>query len=203
MLERLRTFFSNGGYATWIQSVIIIVSVLVAIYSIRETESNLSVTNSVGLAQKYFTEQPMLASANLRLRISQFGQVQEAKKTINGYDEKADAGFDRLFEAARPLVRKKIEDTPALQNDYHALDFFFSAMFICTSAAVCDRPISVRLLALEVLGFFNAVCPYMGSDEDTPRYIAFLVESANYRDSNQYFCRDRLSNYVAQQTQSK
>jgi hypothetical protein len=76
----LRAFFSNGGYATWIQTVVVAVSVGVAVLAIRETDTNQSIANSSLLAQKYFSEKPTLASGSLHLRIAQFVQVQEAKK---------------------------------------------------------------------------------------------------------------------------
>jgi hypothetical protein len=200
MLSKLTSFFSNAGYATWVQSLIIIVSVGVAAYAIRETDTNVAISNSVALAQKYFTDKPTLASASLRLRISQFQQVQEAKKLISNYDPQTDRNYDHLFEAARPRVRKQISETASLQEDYNTLNDFFSAVFICVSNGVCDRTTSVKLLALEVLSFYNAVCPFMEeaaqkykNDEDSPRYIAFLIGVAGYSaDRSNYFCRDHL-----------
>jgi hypothetical protein len=205
MPSKLVTFFSNAGYATWFQSLIVILSVGVAAYAIRETSANVAISNSVTLAQKYFTDKPTLASASLRLRISQFQQVQEAKKTITNYDPQRDRNFDRLFEAARPLVRKQIVDNLSLQDDYNALNDFFSSVFICVSNGVCEGITSVKLLASEVYGFYNAACPFMEetalkykNDEDSPRYIAFLVRVAGYgTDRKNYFCRDELTHYAS------
>jgi hypothetical protein len=204
MLSKLASFFSNGGYATWFQSLIVVLSVLVAVYAIKETDTNVVVSNAVGLAQKYFTEKPTLASANLRLRVSQFELVQEAKKQIDGYDPQRDAHFDRLFEVARPLVRKQIINTPGLKDDFNAVNDFFSAVFVCVANGVCDQRTSVKLLAREVLGFYNATCPYMqetnlkyGDDDDSRRYIAFLVGFANLKaEKSQFFCRDELARYA-------
>jgi hypothetical protein len=204
-MQRIATFFSNGGYATWFQSLIIIVSVIVAVYAIQATDSSQSRRNSVLFAQRYFTDRPTLANAALRLRISQYLQVQEAKKRISGYDDRKDAGFGELFEVARPLVRQKIVDTPELQADYQAVNDFFSGLLVCIGAGVCDRATAVRLLGWELLGFYNAVCPYQesvartyGYDEDSDRYLGFLVDSAHYMDPDkQYFCRDRLTSLLA------
>jgi hypothetical protein len=205
MRQKLVAFFSNGGYATWVQSALIIASVAVAAYAIKETDTNVAVSNAAGLAQKYFTDKPTLASATLRLRISQYEQVQAAKKQI-GYDQEKDADFDRLFEAARPLVHKTISEKPSLQDDYHVLNDFFSGVMICVANDVCDRATSVKLLALEILTFYNAACPFMEEtgkiysfvDEDSPRYIAFLTDKAAYKpEKSRYFCRAGLANYLA------
>jgi len=204
-MQKIADFFSNGGYATWFQSLIIVVSVVVAVYAIKATDSNQAKTNSVLFAQRYFTERPTLANATLRLRISQYVLVQEARKKIPGYDDRKDIGFGGLFEVARPLVRQRIESNSELQADYQAVNDFFSGFLVCVSAGVCDRATGVRLLAWELLGFYNAVCPYQeslareyGYDEDSDRYLSFLVYSAEYRDPDtQYFCRDRLTRLLA------
>ena len=204
-MRTIAAFLSNGGYATWFQSLIIVVSVVVAVYAVQETDSNQSKTNSVLFAQRYFTERPTLANAALRLRISQYVQVQEAKKMIDGYDDRKDADFGGLFEVARPLVRQKIKSSPELQADYQAVNDFFSGFLVCVGAGVCDRATGVRLLGWELLGFYNAVCPYQesvardyGYDEDSDRYLSFLVDSAQYRDlGTQYFCREKLTRFLA------
>lgn len=199
MSPKLAAFLSNGGYATWFQSLIVVVSVAVAVWAIKETDTNAAVSTSVGLAEKYFTEKPTLASASLRLRISQYQQVQEAKKTINGYDPKNDPDYTQLFKTAQPLVAAQISKNSNLQDDYNVLNDFFSAVLICAKNRVCDQTTSIKLLAWEILGYYNAVCPFMkdygrqfGYDEDTPRYIAFLVGVAGYADPKLYFCRDGL-----------
>ncbi len=204
MKQKLKAFFSNGGYATWVQSVIVIVSVFVAIYAIKETDTNVAVSNAVGLAQKYFTDKPTTASASLRLRIAQYEQVQVAKKQIVGYDQKKDGNLDGLFEVARPLVLKSISENSNLQDDYHVLNDFFSGVMLCVANNVCDQATSVKLLSDEILGFYNAACPYMeeigktySHDENSPRYIAFLIEKARIgTDKSQYFCRSALANYL-------
>jgi hypothetical protein len=204
-MRRIADFFSNGGYATWFQSLIIVVSVIVAVYAIQATDTNQSKTNSVLFAQRYFTDRPTLANATLRLRVSQYVQVQEAKKMIVGYDDRKDIGFGGLFEVARPLVRQKIQSNSELQADYQAVNDFFSGFLVCVGAGVCDRATGVRLLGWELLGFYNAVCPYQesvsrdyGYDEDSDRYLSFLVDSAHYNDPDtQYFCRDRLTRLLA------
>jgi len=189
-MRRIAVFFSNGGYATWFQSLIIVVSVIVAVYAIQATDTNQSKTNSVLFAQRYFTDRPTLANAALRLRISQYVQVQEAKKMIAGYDDRKDTGFGGLFEVARPLVRQKIQSSSELQADYQAVNDFFSGFLVCVGAGVCDRTTGVRLLGWELLGFYNAVCPYHD--------LSFLVDSAHYKDPDtQYFCRDRLTRLLA------
>jgi hypothetical protein len=204
MLVWLRAFFSNGGYATWCQSLIVVASVAVAVYAIKKADTNLVVSNAAALSQKYFAEKPSLASASLRLRISQYLQVQEAKKAIVGYDSQSDIHFDRLFEVARPLVRKQIADNANLQEDFNSVNDFFSGMFVCVANSVCDQTTSVQLLAREVLGFYNATCPFMQEaaqryqiDDVSPRYVAFLIRVANNSaDRSSFFCRDELSRYV-------
>jgi hypothetical protein len=195
----MRAFFSNGGYATWFQSLVVVISVAVAAWAIRQTDINMAVSNSVGLAQRYFTERPPLASANLRLRISQYMQVQEAKKSFAPrYDPQMDQDYSRLFEVAQPLVSKEIIEKTSLQDDYNALNDFFSAVLICVENTVCDRATTVKLLAWEILGYYNAVCPFMkegarkyGRDEDSPRYLGFLLTV--YDDRKMYFCRGAFS----------
>jgi hypothetical protein len=199
MLVSLRAFFSNGGYATWFQTLVVVLSVVVAIIAMRETDNNQSIANSTILAQKYFSEKPTLASASLRLRISQYVQVQEAKKTFQSYDSSHDTDFVALFERARPLVRKRINDSNDLQSDYQALNDFFSGLLVCVDAQVCDKATAVKLLGLELLGFYNAVCPYLeeqginfGYDEDSERYLTFLVDYAHYNRPD-FFCREKLA----------
>jgi heme exporter protein D len=206
MRQKLIAFFSNGGYATWVQSALIIASVAVALYAVKETDANAAVSNAVGLAQKYFTDKPTLASASLRLRIAQYEQVQEAKKQIgNNYNQAKDPDYDRLFEAARPLVQKTFSEKTNLQDDYHVVNDFFSGVMLCVANDVCDKATSVKLLAWEMIGFYNAACPFMEEngkvysfDEDSPRYIAFLVKTAAFGpDKSQYFCRTELASYLA------
>lgn len=205
MFQKFAAFFSNGGYATWVQSLIVVGSVAVAIYAIKDSDTNVTVTNSLDLAKKYFTDKPTLASASLRLRISQYQQVQQAKKSIGGYDAKKDPGFAQLFRVAAPLVVQQIQQNSNLQDDYNSLNDFFSGLTICVTNKVCDPSTSVNLLAWEVLGFYNAVCPYMEEvshqfryDEDSPRYVAFLVK-AGYRDQESlYFCKDAVAVYLSQ-----
>lgn len=205
MLGKLAAFFSNAGYATWVQSLIVIGSVAVAIFAIKETNTNVAISNSLDLAKKYFTDKPTLASANLRLRISQYQQVQQAKKTISGYDREKDVGFAELLKAAGPLVAKQIKESANLQDDYNSLNDFFSGYMVCVTNKVCDRVTSVNLLAWEVLGFYNAACPYMEDlgrqyryDDDSPRYVAFLVDVAGYKDQrSQYFCKDAVASHLS------
>jgi hypothetical protein len=74
---------------------------------------------------------------------------------------------------------------------------------VCVTNAVCDQTTSVKLLGWEVLGFYNAACPYMETagrqyryDEDSPRYLSFLVRLAGYKPSSRYFCRDEIGRYL-------
>ena len=195
----MRAFLSNGGYATWFQTLVVAISVLVAVVAIRESDTNQTVSNSSLLAQKYFSDKPTLASASLRLRISQYVQVQEAKKILGNYDSGKDPNFIALFQTARPLVKNKIEASAELQADYQALSDFFSGMLVCVEAGVCDRATAVKLLGWELLGFYNAVCPYQeelarsyGYDEDSARYLTFLVEYAHYKQP-EFFCREKIA----------
>ena len=199
----MKAFFSNGGYATWFQTIVVVISVIVAVLAIKSSDTNQTVSNSTLLAQKYFADKPALASASLRLRISQYVQVQEAKKTFPVYEAKSDPNFGSLFERARPFVRKKIEDSTDLQADYLALNDFFSGVLVCVEAGVCDKGSAVKLLGWEMLGFYNAVCPYQeeqsrafGYDEDSERYLTFLVDYAHYK-SPDFFCRERLTTHVS------
>ena len=206
MFGKLQDFFSNGGYATWFQSLFVVASVGVALYSIKDTDTNATVSNAVNLAQKYYTEKPTLANAALRLRISQYEQVQQAKKTLVGYDPKNDPDFDGLFKVARPLVAKTISEDNSpngLQDAYNSLNDFFSAIFVCVINLGCDRTTSVRWLGDEILYFYNAACPYMETitqqhrfDPDSNRYIAFLVGTVGYKVPSKYFCRDELRRYL-------
>lgn len=202
-MAALRAFFSNGGYATWFQTLVVVLSVVVAIVAIRKGDANQTTANSILLAQKYFAEKPSLASASLRLRISQYVQVQEAKKTFGTYEPKSDPNFAALFERARPLVTKRIQESAELQADFQSLSDFFAGLLICTEAAVCDRATAIKLLGWELLGFYNAVCPYQeeqarsfGYDEDSERYLTFLVDHAHYTSSD-FFCREKLAAHVS------
>jgi hypothetical protein len=143
--------------------------------------------------------------------VSQYGQVQEAKKAIPGYDRKSDPTFDQLFEIATPLVSKAIAASTDLQNDFFVLNDFFSGLMICVGSQVCDRQTAVKLLGYEALGFYNAVCPYMeslgeqfGVDEDSPRYAAFLVNTAGYKNAKiDYFCRSAATRQISAKAEKK
>jgi len=101
----IENFLSNSGYATWSQTIIVILSVLLAYITLVSNDRNINVANALSFVQKYYLESNSLALKSLSLRVNQFDRVQEAKTLIVGYDPNSDASFNILFEKARPLVR--------------------------------------------------------------------------------------------------
>lgn len=205
MWLRIKAFFSDAVTALWIQNLIVVLSVIVAFFALRDTDSNLRRANSVTLAQRYFLEKPALSVQATELRRAQYNVVQDAKKAIPNYNQEANraAGWSQLFEKARPMVLENIRNSPDLTNKYHEVVNFFMSAIACVQAEVCERDTAVRLLSAEMLAFYNAVCPYMEGQEvafdhedESPQFLNFLVIVAGERNSNNYFCRDKLGSYL-------
>jgi hypothetical protein len=197
--HRIGRTLTNPSHAAWVQNIIIVISVAVAVITLRTTNANLAVSNSVTFAQKYYLEKPSVANAALTLRIAQYDVVKGVKATIPNYDSKMDKGWGQLFEKARPLVAAKILSDKSLQDAYIQGQSFFSSLILCVAASVCDPQTSVKLLGEEMLGFYNATCPYMedrenqyGMVEDSPRFVAFLVKIVGYTNPEEhFFCREK------------
>ena len=198
-------FFSNAGRATWAQTLVVLVSVVVALITLHRNAEDRRVTASLEFSRRYFLDQPPLSVAAGHLRNVQYSVVQEAKTKIPKYNQTTDkaAGFTQLFAAAQPMVMEKIKSDSELAKQYDAVANFFRAAILCVDAGSCDGDTMVKLLASEMLAFYNAVCPYMEYDEDSynyedtsPVFLQFLVNRANRRDEKGYFCRVKLQTFL-------
>jgi hypothetical protein len=193
----MRSFFSNAAYATWIQSVILVITVVVALLTIRANHHENSVNNTNQVLQRYYTGSPTLFSYTNDLVSAQWSVVQNAKHKIPNYDSEQDRDFVKLFEVAHPLVLEKFEKEPILRQKYEALQPFFVATVLCVDAEACDQPSTVALLGEDIRRFYNAVCAYQGKDKasasDTQHLISFLVNAAHFTDLyHDYFCPEQV-----------
>ena len=201
----MEKFFSNAGWATWSQTLVVLVGVVFALITLHRSAEDRRVTASLEFSRRYFLDQPPLSIIAGHLRNVQYSVVQDAKKKIPNYNQTTDkaAGFAQLFSAAQPMVMDKIKSDSELAKQYDAVANFFRAAALCVEAGACDGDTMVKLLASEMLAFYNAVCPYMEYDEDSykdedtsPVFLRFLVKRASYRDEKDYFCRVKLQTYL-------
>jgi len=197
----MRKFFLDAAFATWVQNLVIIISVLVAYMTLKDSDVNLRITNSTAFAQRYVLDKPSLSVSAAELIIAQYNTVQDAKKTITGYSQDAAkaSAWDKLFEVARPMVLTKISSDSTLSGEYSDVASFFRSLIACVDAQVCDKDTAVKLLAGEMLAFYNAVCPYIevqeqkfNNKDESAQFLVFLT-SAGYTDQNAYFCRSQLN----------
>jgi hypothetical protein len=198
-------FFSNAGWATWAQTLFVLVGVVVALITLHRSVEDRRVTTSLDFSRRYFLDERPLSVIAGHLRNIQYLVVQDAKKKIVNYNQTTDkaAGFTQLFDTAQPMVMHKIKSDTELVKQYSVAAYFFRAAVLCVEAGACDGDTMVNLLASEMLAFYNAVCPYMEYDENlfnnedtSPVFIRFLVNQANYRDEKLYFCRVKLQTYL-------
>ena len=61
-------FFSNAALATWVQNVIIVISVIVAVITLKDSDVNLRIANSTAFAQRYVLDKPSLSVYAAELR---------------------------------------------------------------------------------------------------------------------------------------
>jgi hypothetical protein len=199
-------FFSNAAFATWVQNVIIVISVIVAVLTLKDSDVNLRIANSTAFAQRYVLDKPSLSVYAADLRVAQFEAVQDAKRQISNFDQdraRAD-NWNGLFEIARPLVLNRIRSDSKLTSKYSDVANFFRSFIACVDSNVCDRDTAKKLLSSELLAFYNAVCPYIEYQEQTfnhedesPQFLDFLVNSSGHTDAEEYFCRAKLGAFLA------
>jgi hypothetical protein len=197
-------FFSNPGYATWVQSALILVSVAIAILAIRSSDRQASVTNAVTIARRYYEGSPPLAESANELRRTQYRIVGEAIKHIQGYSRESDNDFSKLFEVARPMVKEAISNDPSLQKKYASVESYFILVVMCVNADACSENTIVLSLGEDLRAFYNAVCPYLEererlekNDRDSKLLLKFLVEKAKFRNpAKDYFCRDKVTQFL-------
>jgi hypothetical protein len=189
-------FFSNAAFATWVQNVIIVISVIVAVLTLKDSDVNLRIANSTAFAQRYVLDKPSLSVYAADLRVAQFEAVQDAKRQISN--------LNGLFEIARPLVLNRIRSDSKLTSKYSDVANFFRSFIACVDSNVCDRDTAKKLLSSELLAFYNAVCPYIEYQEQTfnhedesPQFLDFLVNSSGHTDAEEYFCRAKLGAFLA------
>jgi hypothetical protein len=202
--QSLARFLNNASYATWVQSVVVLLSVFIAVVALQHTDANQTVQSSLSFGQRFFLDNPSPANASLTLRTNQFKLVQDAKQKLENYDPASDKGFTALFRAAAPMIKQSIGNDPKLQDLVHQVDNFFSPLFVCIDQHVCDRQTALNMLSFEILTFFNAVCPYMEEEDRTfhnrenmDRYMSFLVDIAGYRDPDTHVCKESLGAFLA------
>ena len=183
-------FFSDPAWATWAQTFIVTLSVIVAILTLRDTDANSKTANSMTFVQRYYLDKPALSVSAASMRAMQYNTVQEAKKLIENYNQEANiaAGWGQLFEKARPLVAKKIKASADLVRKYEDITRFFQSVIFCSQSQVCDKDVLVKLIAPEMLAYYNAVCPYMeyteislNNEDESPQFLGFLVNVAGYK----------------------
>jgi hypothetical protein len=200
----MKNFFSNSGYATWFQSVIVVLSVLVAALAISSSDRQASVSNTITITQHYFTGTPALVEQASELRREQFNAVQEAKKKIPNYSTDADSTFAELFKVARPLVNSKIKNDDHLRKQYEAVEPYFILVVLCVNSGACSARVVNASLSEEIRAFYNAVCAYQEeleraqkNDRDSQLFVQFLTKTAGYTDLNRhYFCREKAAHYL-------
>jgi hypothetical protein len=197
--------FSNAGWATWVQTLVVLIGVVIALITLHRSVEDRRVTASLEFSHRYFLgDRPLSVTAG-HLRNVQYLVVQDAKRKIPNYNQTTEkaAGFTQLFATAQPMVLDKIKSDIELGKQYDAVASFFRAAVLCVEAGACDEDTMVKLLAPEMLAFYNAVCPYIEYDEDSYNdedtssvFLRFLVNSGNYRDEKMYFCRVKLQIYL-------
>src|SRR5208337_630598 len=121
MWQKLTNFLSNGGYATWVQTAAALVTVLVAYWTLRDTDIIQGKQTTLELARKYYSAEPTAALALLRLENAQLDVVNKARASLPAYDPDADAAKEILLKAARPMVKARIDGDKALQTDYETM----------------------------------------------------------------------------------
>jgi hypothetical protein len=167
--QSILRFFNNPSYATWAQSAVVLLSVLIAVLALQHTDTNQSVQASLSFGQRFFLDNPSPANASLTLRTTQFKLVQDSKQKLSNYDPSTDKGYTALFRIAYPSVRESISSDPKLQDLVHQVDNFFSPLFACIDQKVCEKQTALNMLGFEILTFFNAVCPYLEEEDRTYR----------------------------------
>jgi hypothetical protein len=203
----MRAFFNNASYATWAQSFIVLLSVMIAIIALRATDKGQAVQASFSFGQKFYLDNPSPSNASLLLRANQFKLVQVAKTQIPDYDEGTDLGHARLFQQVAPSLRESVLKEELLQQYFAQVDGFFSSLLVCLNQQVCDKEVALKMLGREVLDFFNAVCPFIEEEDrlhrnsNIRRYMSFLVDVAGYKDSNDHVCKVSLASYTTKAPQ--
>jgi hypothetical protein len=126
--------------------------------------------------------------------------VQVAKKRIPDYHKDKDPNWSQLFNIARPMVAERIASDGALIKNYNQLTQFYSSIILCVSNDICDRKTIKTMFSEEILGFYNAVCPYMEKlgmeynyDEHSDLFLHFLIDVAGHKEDGKYFCREKFS----------
>lgn len=187
----MRSFFSNAVYATWFQSVILVVTVYMAMLTIRANHHENAVNNANQVVQRYYVGSPTLFSYTNDLSHAQYSVVQDAKAKILNYNPDHDKNLIKLFEVARPMVLKKFNEDEDLRHKYEAVEPYFVSTVVCVDAGACDEGTIVNLLAEDLRRFYNAVCSYQSGDQDSAgdsyRLVFFLVKRAHFADLYQHY----------------
>ena len=190
-------FLSNGGYATWVQTIVVVSSVVIAYWTLHDTDVIEGKQTTIELARKYYSEQPAPAMALLRLTNAQLDVVSKARASITSYDPNSDPDNENLFKVARPLLKARIDGDPSLKADFEAMRDVYYEIATCIDTKACDQSFAGTMFGPTILRFYNDTCPYIEEvstelmhANDNVKMLTFLRTAAQYTDRRLYLCRD-------------
>jgi hypothetical protein len=190
-------FLSNGGYATWVQTIVVLVSVGITYLALRDTDTIQEKQTTIDLARKYYSDQPPPAMALLRLTNAQLDVVAKAKASIKDYNSKADPENAKLFAVVEPMLKARLDGDATLKADYETMRAVYYSVATCIDTRACGTEFTGAMFGPTILRFYNATCPYMkeiSTDlshvNDNSNMLDFLQNAANIADQSSYLCRD-------------
>lgn len=193
---QFKEFFSNGGYATWVQTAGVVVGILIAYYTLRDTDATQSRQTTIDLARKYYSDQPAPALALLRLENAQLDVINQARGRITAYNS-SDDDNERLLEAARPMLKSRFDGDKTLQNDYETMRDVYYSIATCVDTKACDEKYAGDIFGRVILRFYNASCPYieevsseLNHAHDNDHILHFLKDLGKFTEKKDYFCRN-------------
>ena len=196
MWAKIQLFLSNGGYATWVQTAVALLTVLVAYLALRDTDIIQGKQTTLELARKYYSADPTPALAMLRLENAQLDVVNKARASLPAYDPKADADQEILLKTARPMLKARIDGDKGLQTDYETMRDVYYEVATCMDTKACDGEFAGTMFGPLFLRFYNAACPYieevsseLNHAHDNDNMLKFLQIWAKFTDKKLYFCR--------------
>jgi len=192
----IKEFLSNGGYATWFQTLIVLGTLVVAYLAFRDNDIIQGKQTTLELMRRYYSEEPAPAMALVRLENAQLDVMGAARQSLQAYDPSTDTDNELLVKAARPLIRERIKGDQTLQVDYETMRNVFYSMATCIDTGACDQEFAGKMFGPVIWRFFNASCPYMDEvsanlrdANDYGKILSFLKNVAHITDKKYYVCR--------------
>jgi hypothetical protein len=193
---KVKDFLSNGGYATWFQTLIVLGTLVIAYWTLRDNDFIEGKKNTLELMRGYYAEEQAPAMALVRLENAQLDVMGAARESLHAYDSSMDADNGLLVKTARPLIKERIKGDQALQVDYETMRKVFYSMATCIDTGACDKDFAGRMFGPVIWRFFNATCPYMEEisanlqhANDYTKVHFFLENIAHITDQKYYVCR--------------